>query len=69
LAGAMASGGPASVRIAAELGNAIFVTEHRPDITDAYVQAGEDGWSYAEVPPHGPPTRRKPRVLRARRSV
>lgn len=69
MAGAMASGGPASARIVAELGDAIFVTEHRTDITDAYVQAGENGPRYAEVPPRGPPTRRKPRVLRARRSV
>src|ERR687894_1055464 len=47
---AVASGGPASARIAAELGDAIFVTEPRTDITDAYIQAGGDGPRYAEVP-------------------
>ena len=50
MAGAVASGGPASARIAAELGDAILVTEPRTDITDAYVQAGGDGPRYAEVP-------------------
>src|ERR671911_1280510 len=50
MAGAVASGGPASARIAAELGDAILVTKPRTDITDAYVQAGGDGPRYAEVP-------------------
>ena len=48
---AVASGDPASARIAAELGDAIFVTEPRTDITDAYAAAGGDGPKYAEVPP------------------
>ena len=47
---AVASGGPASARIAAELGDAIFVTEPRTDITEAYAGAGGDGPRYAEVP-------------------
>jgi G6PDH family F420-dependent oxidoreductase len=47
---AVASGGPASARLAAELGDSIFVTEPRTDITDAYAKAGGDGPRYAEVP-------------------
>jgi G6PDH family F420-dependent oxidoreductase len=47
---AVASGGLASARIAAELGDAIFVTEPRTDITEAYAEAGGDGPRYAEVP-------------------
>ena len=47
---AVASGGPASARIAAELGDAVFVTEPRTDITEAYAAAGGDGARYAEVP-------------------
>ena len=37
-------------RLAAELGDAIFVTEPRVDITEAYAEAGGDGPRYAEVP-------------------
>jgi G6PDH family F420-dependent oxidoreductase len=37
-------------RIAAELGDAIFVPEPRTDITNAYAEAGGDGPRYAEVP-------------------
>ena len=47
---AVASGGPVSARIAAELGDALFVTEPRTDITEAYTGAGGDGPKYAEVP-------------------
>src|SRR5919112_4534996 len=47
---AMASGGPASARIAAELGDAIFVTEPRTDIVDAYAEAGGGGPKDAEIP-------------------
>jgi G6PDH family F420-dependent oxidoreductase len=47
---AVASGGPASARIAAELGDALFVTEPRTDVTEAYAAAGGDGARYAEVP-------------------
>jgi G6PDH family F420-dependent oxidoreductase len=47
---AVATGGPASSRLAAELGDAIFVTEPRTDITEAYAEAGGEGPRYAEVP-------------------
>ena len=47
---AVASGGPVSARIAAELGDALFATEPRPDLTGAYASAGGDGPKYAEVP-------------------
>ena len=47
---AVAAGGPASARLAAELGDAIFVTEPRSDLTQAYEKAGGDGPRYAEVP-------------------
>ena len=47
---AVASGGPVSARIAAELGDAIFATEPRPDLTNAYAKAGGDGPKYAEIP-------------------
>jgi len=40
---AVATGGPASARLAAELGDAIFVTEPRTDITEAYAEAGGEG--------------------------
>ena len=48
---AVAGGGPASARIAAERGDAIFVTEPRTDIANAYAKAGGDGPRYAGVPP------------------
>jgi len=47
---AVASGGPLSARIAAALGDGVFVTEPRTDITEAYAEAGGDGPRYAEVP-------------------
>ena len=47
---AVAIGGPASARIAAELGDAIFATEPRLDLTSAYAGAGGDGPRYGEVP-------------------
>ena len=47
---AVASGGPVSARIAAELGDALFATEPRPDLTGAYAEAGGNGPKYAEVP-------------------
>ena len=47
---AVAAGGPSAARIAAELGDAIFATEPRPDLTNAYAKAGGDGPRYAEVP-------------------
>ncbi|MDN5697212.1 MAG: TIGR03557 family F420-dependent LLM class oxidoreductase, partial [Rubrobacter sp.] len=47
---AVAAGGPVSARLAAEQGDAIFVTEPRSDLTEAYAKAGGDGPRYAEVP-------------------
>ncbi|ADB29820.1 Luciferase-like monooxygenase [Kribbella flavida DSM 17836] len=47
---AVAAGGPAAARIAAELGDALFVTEPREDLVTAYRQAGGGGPRYAEVP-------------------
>lgn len=46
----VASGGERSARIAAELGDGIFVTEPRPELNRSYEQAGGDGSRYAEVP-------------------
>ncbi len=47
---AVAAGGPVAARLAAEQGDAIFVTEPRSDLTQAYAKAGGDGPRYAEVP-------------------
>jgi G6PDH family F420-dependent oxidoreductase len=47
---AVAIGGPSSARIAAELGDGIFATEPKPDLTRAYAEAGGDGATYGEVP-------------------
>jgi G6PDH family F420-dependent oxidoreductase len=47
---AVAAGGPAAARIAAELGDALFVTEPRNDLLAAYRKAGGQGPRYAEVP-------------------
>jgi G6PDH family F420-dependent oxidoreductase len=47
---AVAAGGRASAKIAAELGDALFATEPRVDIVERYRQAGGDGPRYAEVP-------------------
>jgi G6PDH family F420-dependent oxidoreductase len=46
---AVAVSGPASVRIAAELGDGIFATEPDPDLVRRYRRAGGTGPSYAEV--------------------
>ncbi len=46
----MAAGGPRAARIAAEFGDALFVTEPRTDLIDAYRSAGGAGPRYAEVP-------------------
>ncbi len=46
----MAAGGPQAARIAAELGDALFATEPRADLLDAYHGAGGSGPGYAEVP-------------------
>jgi G6PDH family F420-dependent oxidoreductase len=47
---AVAIGGPAAARVAAELGDAIFATEPETGLVDAYRQAGGDGPRYGEVP-------------------
>jgi G6PDH family F420-dependent oxidoreductase len=47
---AVAAGGPRAARIAAELGDALFVTEPRTDLIDTYTAAGGTGARYAEVP-------------------
>jgi G6PDH family F420-dependent oxidoreductase len=46
----VASGGKASARIAAELGDGIFATEPRADLVEGYAAAGGAGVRYAEVP-------------------
>ncbi|MEV4661092.1 LLM class flavin-dependent oxidoreductase [Micromonospora echinofusca] len=47
---AVAASGPASVAIAAELGDGLFATEPKPDLVQAYQRGGGDGPRYAEVP-------------------
>ncbi|SCG60223.1 TIGR03557 family F420-dependent LLM class oxidoreductase [Micromonospora halophytica] len=47
---AVAASGPASVAIAAELGDGLFATEPKPDLVQAYRRGGGDGPRYAEVP-------------------
>lgn len=47
---AVAIGGPFSARLAAELGDGIFATEPRSDLTEAYEKAGGNGPRYGEVP-------------------
>ncbi|CAL9611130.1 TIGR03557 family F420-dependent LLM class oxidoreductase [Streptomyces sp. enrichment culture] len=47
---AVAASGAASARIAAELGDALFATEEKPEIVRHYRQAGGTGPGYAEVP-------------------
>lgn len=47
---AVAASGADSSRIAAELGDALFATEEKPEIVRHYRQAGGVGPGYAEVP-------------------
>jgi G6PDH family F420-dependent oxidoreductase len=47
---AVAAGGPDAARLAAELGDALFATEPKPDIVREYRHAGGGGPRYAEVP-------------------
>lgn len=47
---AVAISGPKSAAIAAELGDAIFATEPKPELTQAYADAGGTGAKYVEVP-------------------
>jgi len=47
---AVATSGPESVAIAAELGDGLFATEPRADLVDGYRSAGGTGPRYAEAP-------------------
>ncbi|GAA3763774.1 G6PDH family F420-dependent oxidoreductase [Spinactinospora alkalitolerans] len=47
---AVAASGAASARLAAELGDGLFATEPKPELTDVYAEAGGSGPRYAEVP-------------------
>jgi G6PDH family F420-dependent oxidoreductase len=47
---AVAISGPKSAVIAAELGDGLFATEPKPELTRAYADAGGTGPRYAEVP-------------------
>ncbi|WP_319943170.1 TIGR03557 family F420-dependent LLM class oxidoreductase [Nocardia aurantia] len=47
---AVAAGGPAAARLAAELGDGLFATEPKPDIVEHYQSSGGRGPRYAEVP-------------------
>jgi G6PDH family F420-dependent oxidoreductase len=47
---AVAAGGPASARIAADLGDGLFSTQPDPAVVDAYAEAGGSGPTYTEVP-------------------
>jgi len=53
---AVASSGAASAKIAAELGDGLFVTEPKKEIIDAFEAAGGSGPKYAEVPMAWAPT-------------
>lgn len=46
---AVAAGGIEAAKLAAEYGDALFATEPRPDLVDAYRRAGGTGPRYAEV--------------------
>ncbi|MFY0407643.1 TIGR03557 family F420-dependent LLM class oxidoreductase [Solicola sp. PLA-1-18] len=47
---AIAAGGKRAARIAAELGDAMFVTEPKPELVEAFTAAGGSGPLYGEVP-------------------
>jgi G6PDH family F420-dependent oxidoreductase len=47
---AVAAGGKQAAQMAAELGDALFATEPRPDIVEAYRAGGGSGPRYAEAP-------------------
>ncbi|MET4612533.1 G6PDH family F420-dependent oxidoreductase [Rhodococcus sp. PvR044] len=47
---AVAAGGRSAATVAAELGDALFATEPRPEIVERYRGAGGKGPTYAEVP-------------------
>lgn len=46
----VAAGGDRAATIAAELGDALFATEAKPELVEAYRKAGGSGPRYAEVP-------------------
>lgn len=46
----VAAGGPVAARLAAELGDGLFATEPKAEITNSYQEAGGSGPRYAEVP-------------------
>ncbi len=46
----VAAGGPRAARLAAELGDGLFVTEPRADLVEAYRGAGGSGPLYCEAP-------------------
>ncbi|WP_067674936.1 TIGR03557 family F420-dependent LLM class oxidoreductase [Nocardia miyunensis] len=47
---AVAAGGPAAARLAADLGDGLFATEPLPDLVENYRRSGGTGPRYAEVP-------------------
>jgi G6PDH family F420-dependent oxidoreductase len=47
---AVAAGGPDAAELAATHGTGLFATEARPDLVEAYHEAGGNGPRYAEVP-------------------
>ena len=47
---AVAASGPASARIAADLGDGLFATEAKPDLVDRWHGSGGSGPVYGEVP-------------------
>jgi G6PDH family F420-dependent oxidoreductase len=47
---AVAAGGPRSAELAARHGDALFATEPKPELIDAYQEHGGRGPKYAEVP-------------------
>jgi G6PDH family F420-dependent oxidoreductase len=53
---AVAAGGKDAATMAAELGDGLFATEPRADLTGTYAQAGGAGPRYAEVPMAWAPT-------------
>ena len=47
---AVAAGCPAAARIGAEIGDGLFATEPKSELTEAYASAGGSGPKFAEVP-------------------
>ncbi|MEV0948440.1 TIGR03557 family F420-dependent LLM class oxidoreductase [Rhodococcus sp. NPDC049939] len=47
---AVAAGGPASVALAAELGDGLFTTAPNPELFEAYAKAGGSGPKFASLP-------------------